>query len=378
MTKLPLTVKITCWLICAVFGAIILVYAKNVLLPIVIAALFSFLLYPVHKKLTTWKVPRVLSVLISMLIIVAVITLVVILVSSQIKNLVADVGGKSHTINEKFAALQNSISNHFQLDPSTVSGYIAEGRAKLMVLGENIASGAVTATTSFLGTLALIVIFIFCFLLYHHSFRDFAFALLRREKHEQANSLIVHVQKLVQNYLIGMLTVICIIGTLNSIGLLIIGIDHAVFFAFLAGMLTVIPYIGITIGASVTAIYLLLTRDTTLPAFGALAIMISVQVMESNFITPKVVGSKVSLNPFIAVGALLAGGELWGIPGMALSIPITAILKLLLDARPQTKAFGYFLGSEFVDDDTSPFKVFGKKEPKLPPSESPPHQHTHK
>jgi len=96
--------------------------------------------------------------------------------------------------------------------------------------------------------------------------------------------------------------------------------------------------------------------------------------MESNLITPKVVGSKVSLNPFIAMGALLVGGELWGIPGMALSIPITAILKLLLDVRPQTKAFGYFLGSEFIDDKTSPFKLFGKKDPKPPPAPHPHHK----
>ena len=380
MSKYPLTIKITCWLICAVLGAIIVVYGKNVLLPIVIAALLSFLLYPLHKKLTDWKVPRVLSVIISLLLIAAVITLISMLVSTQIKSLVSDIEGKGSKINEKFLAMQNSVSSHLDLDSTTVNSYIAEGKTKLMLLGEVAATGAVAATTSFLGTFALIIIFIFCFLLYHNSFRDFAFSLLRTETYEKANSLIVRVQKLVQNYLVGLFTVTCIIGTLNSIGLLIIGVDHAIFFAFLAGMLAIIPYIGITIGASIAFIYLLLTRDTALPAFGAAGIMIFVQIMESNLITPKVVGSKVSLNPFIAMAALLVGGELWGIPGMALSIPVTAILKLLLDARPQTKTFGYFLGSEFVDDNASPFKLVGKREPKLPSSPPPstPHHHTKK
>jgi predicted PurR-regulated permease PerM len=165
---------------------------------------------------------------------------------------------------------------------------------------------------------------------------------------------------------VGLLTVTFIIGTLNSIGLLILGVDHAVFFAFFAGLLTIIPYIGISIGAGLTFVYLLLTKDSSLPAFGALAIMISVQVLESNLVTPRVVGKKVSINPFVAISVLLVGSALWGIPGMALSIPLTAILKLLFDSRPHTKAFGYFLGSEFTDDKTTPFKFFGMKEPKPP------------
>ena len=220
-----------------------------------------------------------------------------------------------------------------------------------------------------MSNLALIIIYIFCFLLYNHSFREFAFALLKTERHTEAASLINNVQKLVQNYLIGLFTVILIIGTLNSIGLLIIGVDHAIFFAFFAAMLTIIPYIGISIGASLPIVYLLLTRDSAWPAVGALAVMITVQFLESNFITPKVVGSKVSVNPFVAIVALLVGGELWGLPGMALSIPLTAILKVLLDSRSATKAFGYFLGSEFTDNKTDPQTVFGKHD--SPESEPP-------
>lgn len=313
-----------------------------------------------------WKVPSILSIIISMLVIGILIGVATIVISSEIKTLIADISLQSGKINGKFMALQNAVSSRFNLDANTIAGYLAEAKNKLMVFGENIASGAVTATTSFMGSVVLIIIFVFCFLLYNTSFRDFGFALMGTEKHEEATSLINHIQKLVQNYLLGLITVTFIIGTLNSIGLLIIGVDHAIFFAFFAGLLTIIPYIGITIGAGLTFIYLLLTKDSALPAFGALAIMLTVQVLESNLITPRIVGKKVSINPFVAITVLLIGSALWGIPGMALSIPLTAIFKLLFDARPNTKAFGYFLGSEFTDDKTSPFKLFGVKEPKLP------------
>jgi predicted PurR-regulated permease PerM len=182
------------------------------------------------------------------------------------------------------------------------------------------------------------------------------------ERHDEATSIISHIQKLVQHYLLGLLTVILIIGTCNTIGLVIIGVDHALFFAFFAAMLTVIPYIGIFIGASLPVAYVLLTRDSAWPAIGVLGVFLTVQFLESNFITPKIVGSRVSVNPFVAIVALLIGAEIWGIPGMLLSIPLTAILKLLLDLRPGTKALGYFLGSEFTDKKNDPFKFFGKQD----------------
>ena len=69
-----------------------------------------------------------------------------------------------------------------------------------------------------------------------------------------------------------------------------------------------------------------------------------------------------SVNPFVAIVALIIGGELWGLIGMALSIPLTAILKLLLDSQPNTQAFGYFLGSEFTHTKTVPAKVETKAE----------------
>ena len=332
----------------------------------VMAALLSLLLYPVYKKLIDWKMPSILSVVITMLLVVILIITATVIISSEIKTVVADIGGQSSKINEKFVLLQNYISSHFNMDAATIDNYISQAKDKLLGLSGNFASGAISTTTNFMSNLALIIIYIFCFLLYNRSFRDFAFALMGTEKHEEATSLINHVQRLVQNYLLGLGTVILIIGTLNSIGLLIVGVDHAIFFAFFAAMLTIIPYIGISIGALLPITYCLLTRDTVWPAVGVVGVLMTVQFLESNFITPKVVGSKVSVNPFVAIVALLIGGELWGLPGMALSIPLTAILKLLFDSRPQTKAFGYFLGSEFTDDKTSPFKLFGVKEPKPP------------
>jgi len=85
-------------------------------------------------------------------------------------------------------------------------------------------------------------------------------------------------------------------------------------------------------------------------------------LLESNFITPKVVGSKVSINPFAAIVALLVGAQIWGAAGMILSIPVTAILKLVFDSLESTKAIGYFLGSELTDEHDHPAQTLKKEE----------------
>jgi len=348
MKNLPVPVKLASWLIVCVLGTMILIYAKEFFLPIVIASLLSMLLYPVYKKLLHWKFPNAIAVIISVLLIITVLIAVVFLVSKELTGIINNLGKLSGQINDRFSKLQNYITEYTQ--SSSINESIANVKIKLIDSIGEMVSGTIVGTTSVMSMLLLIIVYIFCFLVYNKSFKNFAFALLAAERQTQANHLIHNIQKLVQNYLLGLLTVILIIGGLNTIGLLIIGVDHAIFFAFFVAMLTVIPYVGITIGALITAFYTLLTKDSALPAIAVMSVLFVVQFMESNFITPRIVGSKVSVNPFIAIVVLLIGGQIWGIPGMILSVPLTAILKVLLDTYPSTQALGYFIGSELTDD----------------------------
>ncbi|HTA82818.1 MAG TPA: AI-2E family transporter [Bacteroidia bacterium] len=353
MKKYPFTIKLASWLVIAVLGTIILIYTKDFLLPIVIAGLISMLLYPVYKKLKRWKLPNALTVVITMMIVVVVLVSVILLVSRELTSMMADAGGLSGKINNKFSALQVYVAGHFETE-GTINNFIANAKNKLLDYTGVLVSGTIAGTTNIMSTLVLIIVYIFCFLFYNRAFKTFAFALLADETQSQASGLIHDIQKLVQNYLLGLLMVILIIGTLNSVGLVIIGVDHPMFFAFLTAMLTVIPYIGITIGALITATYTLLTKDTVFPAVAVMAVMFSIQILESNLITPRIVGSRVSVNPFVAIVALLIGGQIWGIPGMIVAVPLVAILKVIFDLYPSTQALGYFIGNELTDKTNDP------------------------
>ena len=132
-------------------------------------------------------------------------------------------------------------------------------------------------------------------------------------------SILTKIYEVVHSYLTGLVTVTLIVGTLNTIGLLVLGIDYAVFFGFLAAALLVIPFIGILIGSILPIIIALITKDSPMYAVGVAGVFVFVQFLEGNFITPQIVGSKVSINGLVAIIALLLGSALWGLAGMALS-----------------------------------------------------------
>ncbi len=160
-----------------------------------------------------------------------------------------------------------------------------------------------------------------------------------------------------QDYITGLFMVMAIVGALNSIGLFILGIKYALFFGLLASILTIIPYIGIFIGSLLPMAFALVTKDSAWYAVGVAAFFWVVQFLEGNFITPNIIGNKVSINPFAAILALFIGAEVWGAAGMILFIPFLAILKVLFDAVEPLQPFGFLIGDPHASDKKYVFKA---------------------
>ena len=106
-----------------------------------------------------------------------------------------------------------------------------------------------------------------------------------------------------------------------------------------------IPYIGIIIGSILPALIALATKDSYWYALGVIGIFGFIQLLEGNIITPKITGSKVSLNELVSIVSIIAFSMLWGIPGMILALPITASIKVVFDHSEQFKPIGFLLGS---------------------------------
>jgi putative heme transporter len=153
-----------------------------------------------------------------------------------------------------------------------------------------------------------------------------------------------------QGYISGLMLVTLIIAALNTFGLLILGIDHAIFFGVLSGVLTIIPYVGIFIGALFPVLMALITKDSAWYALGVVIVFTVVQFLEGNFITPRITGSKVSINALAAIIALLIGGKILGVAGMILAVPAIGVVKIIIAYSQRLKPFVILLGDDVEKD----------------------------
>ena len=125
----------------------------------------------------------------------------------------------------------------------------------------------------------------------------------------------------------------------------IIGIENAFFFAILCGLLEIVPYIGNITGTVLTVIFAAINGAQPI-TLGAIIISYGViQLIQTWFFEPLIIGPQVKINPLFTIIALVIGELLWGIPGLILAIPITALIKIICDHISALKPYGFLIGT---------------------------------
>lgn len=145
---------------------------------------------------------------------------------------------------------------------------------------------------------------------------------------EPIMSLWEEIDRVLIGFIRGHLLVATVVGVLTGIGLKIIGMDYIILLSFITGISNIIPYFGPIIGA-VPVIALALLESMTL-ALQAVIVMVVVQQVESNLVSPAILGDSVGLHPVTIIFVLLAGGSLFGILGLLFSVPVAAILRIII------------------------------------------------
>ncbi|MGM5469594.1 AI-2E family transporter [Flavobacteriaceae bacterium LMO-SS05] len=323
----------------------ILYILKPVIMPILFAAILAIMIFPIQNFLERkWRCHRFLASLCSITIIFCVTAILVIIICFRLNVLIEN----SDIYIAKLTTLYYNFIN-FTYDTFGISRrsalFTKDLRVESLLKGRFDKIGEfIYQSGSIFTYLVLIPIYLFFFLYYRRFFRAFYYKLFRYKSKAFLNRMILKVYKIQQNYLLGLLKVIIIVGCLNSLGLILLGIGNPFFFGFLAAFLLLIPYIGIIIGSLIPAIIALATKDSAWYAFGVIAIFGFVQFLEGYFITPKITGSKVSINAFIAILSFIVFSMLWGIAGMIVALPITATLKIIFDNTPKYHAYGFLIG----------------------------------
>ncbi len=331
----------------------------SILLPIVFSALLAILLLPLARRLEN-SMPRALAILITLLILTAALVGLFYLFGSQLGDLRSEWPLMKQKMVVYFDQGQQWLSQRFGIKPMSkdelIDSSLNMGKSK----AGGVLGGVLGSTLDVISVVTLVPIYIFCFLYYRDHMRQFMFRFVDPDKRTTVLHTMDSVQTVIQAYIQGLLTVIVVVAILNAIGLLALGVKYAIFFAIFASVLAVIPYIGILIGATLPALITLVETGSLPKALGVVGVFVFVQFLEGNFITPMITGSKVSINPMAAIVALILGAELWGTPGMILSIPLTAVLKVVLDASKSTEPWGFLLGDVSDGSETTNDKADDK------------------
>lgn len=128
-------------------------------------------------------------------------------------------------------------------------------------------------------------------------------------------------------YLRGMLIICFLVGFFTYLGLLLIGVDFALILGIISGITNIIPYFGPLIGALPVVLMALLKSPSL--AVKALVVLFIVQQIESQLLSPQIMGRSLGLHPLAVIFVLLAGGRLLGFWGLIIAVPLTAVLRVL-------------------------------------------------
>lgn len=339
----PLYLKVCCVLITVVIMVYILSILQDFLIPMIFSVLLAILLLPLCHKLEQFKIPRTIAITLCLVLAISTITLFFYLIVMQIRTFDEIIPAFKDWSMKMFESTSELLRTRLgiQLDEEFLN--IRDNMSGIFENTSRVLSGTLSSTTGFLSNLALVPLYIFLLLFYRDFFRQFLYRATALSQ-DRIDTILGRIKGVILSYMAGLLLVIGIVGILNTISLWILGIDHAIFFGFFAAMLVLVPYIGVAIGSLLPILMALITKDSAWYAFGVAASFGLVQFLEGNFITPYVVGSQVSINPFAAIVALILFGSLWGIGGLILALPLTAVLKVIADSFKSLEPLGFLLG----------------------------------
>jgi predicted PurR-regulated permease PerM len=341
--KMPFYAK-TALIFISVFALTYTLYiGQHIILPILYATIIAVLLNPVVNFLIGKKINKVVAISLVVVLTFVVLIGMVYVLSAQLARLADTFPQFKEKFNAASKDLVRWISHEFNIRRSTINAWSIETQGEAI---SNISiSDQLMAAGKIIIILTLLPVYLFMILYYKPLLLEFFHKLFRSVHHVAVMDILSSTKTIIQNYLVGLVFEMVIIAILNSAGLLLLGIEYAIILGITGAILNIIPYIGGIFAIALPMIIAFVTKDSLSYPFLVFVIYIFIQFIDNHYIIPKIVASRVQINALVSVIVVLVGGTLWGIPGMFLSIPLTAILKVIFDHIEPLKPWGFLLGN---------------------------------
>ncbi|MBE9583536.1 AI-2E family transporter [Mucilaginibacter sp. JRF] len=344
MAKLQRSVLVLFLLFLLISG---LYFAKEFLVPITISGLFAMLFIGFSNYLEGKGASRGFSAFLSVFTLVFSVGIILYLLSIQLSEFASDVDVMKQRLAEMLLNVKQWLNNKVGisikqqedlLKQQTQSGGAGNAGSMAAVVASSIMGVAVN--------LVLGLVYMFLLLYYRSHIKKFILKIVPDEQLKRTDEVVHESARVAQKYLSGLSLMIVMLWILYGIGFSIVGVENAIFFAVLCGLLEIIPFVGNVTGTSLTVLAVVVQGGDGGMVAGVLGTYFLIQFTQTYILEPLVVGEQVSVNPLFTIIAIVLGELIWGVPGMILAIPCIGIIKIICDNVPELKPYGFLIGSQ--------------------------------
>jgi predicted PurR-regulated permease PerM len=328
------------WFLIVIGFLALIFFLSDVLLPFVAAAILAYLLQPLVERLHLYGISRswgsLLVLTAFILVFVGVVLLLVPILSTQISRLIEIVPTYINNIEQKLLPLTHQLKGVLGTNKSfTLSKVASEHGASVVkilgVVGEHL-------LTSGLHALSLLSLIILTPIVAFYLLKDWPImvkkldTLYPRYYYATIKEQLRIIDTTLAGFIRGQLLVCVILGSFYGIALTLAGLDFGMAIGLLSGILSFIPYVGTIVGglSSIGMAFAQFGMDDWLSVGIIMGVFVLGQFVEGNFLSPKLVGSRVNLHPVWVMLALFVGGGLFGFAGVLLAVPVAATAGVLI------------------------------------------------
>jgi predicted PurR-regulated permease PerM len=321
----------------------LLYYGKPFLVPFLIASLLAMLILPLCVRLEK-KMNKVLAAMVTISVLLVIVCIIVSVFAWQVSDISDKAPQIQQNISQKVAQLKQFATNTLGIPEQQQQQILKQQQQSSTGKMSSMLSGFFSSFGIFLTNFIIVMVYIFLFLLFRKHFQKFLLKLVPQQEQKNALDTMHDVRLVAQKYLTGLAIMIACLWVMYSIGFSIAGVENAIFFAILCGLLEIVPFVGNLIGVSFTLLMSLAQGGNTSMIIGILITYGVVQFTQTYLLEPLVVGREISINPVFTIVGIVGGELLWGIPGMILALPLLGILKIICDHIEPLKPLGFLIG----------------------------------
>lgn len=298
--------------------------------PFLIACLIAYLLYPVVNKIHSLNIPRGVAILLIYLLFFGGTAYLIYRVYPAMIHQLKDLNEQLPQFVDTYEALIYKLYEYTSFLPEAVHDkmdqlIISVEHSLDRILAKLV--GVFTKIFDMIVLLTVIPVLVFYFLKDYEKIKSF-FKKFIPKKYQRQTSLMCHaIDKSLGNYIRGQLIVCSFVSLTTFIVFYFLNIKYALLLAIIMGLTNIIPYFGPIIGA-IPAIGITLMMSGKLVVFVLISIFV-IQLIESNLLSPYIVGKSINIHPVAIIFVLLLGGKLFGVIGMILAVPLLTILKVI-------------------------------------------------